>query len=109
LVKKLKQMLRFVNKMFIRYEQVLPKVEMTQKERAMYAKQIRDNPLWEEVLSELKQQALITCERSPARDIEGREYLWKYIRAIEQLKSKIQSHVWNDVIEEKKEQQNPTL
>ena len=46
--------------------------------RAEAAKQILGNPAFEMVLAELKKQAIDLWAATPARDTDGREWLWNF-------------------------------
>lgn len=111
MVKKVEQMLQGIARKYCGHKTIPLNVQpiLSKMDRLMYAKQLLDNPLWNQLLTELKQEALNQCEVSPARDVEGREFFWKYIKSIEQLKGKVASCLWEEAIREKREENTPAL
>lgn len=49
--------------------------------RGEKAKQLLADPLLSEAFSQCKKEVLEAWEKTPARDIEGREWLWKLYHA----------------------------
>lgn len=64
-------------------------VELTVKERAACAKQILDNPLFSQIFQEFKEELTEIWVSSGSNDIERREFVWKYIKALEQIKGRM--------------------
>ena len=54
-----------------------------------YAQQIIDDPFFQRLFQKLEQKQLDAWRLSPARDIEGREKIWQYLKTLELIKSEL--------------------
>ena len=50
--------------------------------RSEAAKRIYNDPLFKEAINLVRQEILRTWEETPARDTEGREWLWQFHAAV---------------------------
>ncbi|MBS1169522.1 MAG: hypothetical protein H6R01_440 [Burkholderiaceae bacterium] len=61
--------------------------------RAERARLILNDPLVVEALAEIKATVMQAWEQSPARDVDGREYLHKYLAVIRQFEGALTRHI----------------
>lgn len=59
--------------------------------RASRAKQIIEDALFCESFDVLRQQLIQAWQDSPARDTEGRERLWQYVKQLDKLKGHLET------------------
>jgi len=53
------------------------------------AKEILENPIFVAVFADIEQELMNEWKQSPARDQEGREKLWQYLRMLDKIKSRL--------------------
>ena len=53
---------------------------MDDKTRAQYAHQILENPVFKQAIEVLEKEIVTAWEACPARDAEGKEYMWQLYR-----------------------------
>lgn len=83
----------------------VPAQNLTAEERASHANRLLMNPIFQEVMGRLIDDAVTIWKRTSFKDTEEREFLWGHIRALEQLQGRIERMV-NDSLYELKQQQD---
>lgn len=73
---------------------------LSTKERATYARKLMENPLWEEVFEDLRDDAFKLWVGTSLEDVEQREYLWKHFQLIGVLQRRLKAYVTTVTIEE---------
>lgn len=76
---------------------------MTREERQLRARQAKDlldHPLLVESLARIEAAYLDAWRNSPARDPEGRERIWNYLKALERFRADLHSMVADGTIAE---------
>jgi hypothetical protein len=58
-------------------------------ERGQQATELMEHPLMLEAFSTIRESYLTQWENSPARDTEGREKIWTYLKQLETLRSQM--------------------
>lgn len=64
---------------------------LTTEQRRAYALELINNPLWPEVIEDMKQDALNLWKRTTAADVQAREQAWQKFQAIEGVQHGIES------------------
>ncbi len=59
---------------------------MTPQQRAEHASRLLEDPLVKEAFEMVEKQILDSWESCPARDVEGREYLWRFLKTTRKFK-----------------------
>lgn len=69
-----------------------PNLPQLQQElhRARLAREVTDNPVYQEAFSSLKADLMRGWESSPARDTEGREHLWLAVNLLGRIERHLQ-------------------
>lgn len=65
--------------------------------KGIYAKQLKDNPLFQLIIEEIEDEITEAWKMSPARDKEGREFLYLRIEAIRKIEAMIEKYI-NDAL-----------
>lgn len=60
-------------------------------DRGRQAQELLEHELMQEAFKTIRETYLSQWEASPARDTEGRERIWTYLKQLEQLKAHLQS------------------
>lgn len=60
---------------------------LVEMDRATQAQDLMDHPLLKEAFETMRTRYLTEWESSPARDSEGREKIWTYLKQLETVKS----------------------
>lgn len=55
------------------------------------AKEVLENEAFSAAFVAIEQEVIKEWTNSPARDVEGREKLWQYLRLLQKLKTQLQS------------------
>lgn len=61
--------------------------------RGEEARQLLEHPLLAEAFQTIRNEVIEKWQSSPARDVEGREELWKTLRTVNKLEGQLQSVV----------------
>src|SRR3546814_3489897 len=61
------------------------------EQRRAYALELINNPLWPEVIEDMKQDAMNLWKRTTAADVQAREQAWQKFQAIEGVQNGIES------------------
>jgi len=85
-------------------EQVESDPTLTPAERATYARQLAQNPVWNELIRNLKADAFTFWEKTGYQDVEGREFLWKQAKVIELIELRVRGYLSNAVLNENLEE-----
>lgn len=72
-------------------------VKNTVQERAAFAKALLNNPVFKEAVQELTKEASYLWETCMVEEFEKREFLWRYIKALNQIKGRVERYV-NDAL-----------
>ncbi len=60
---------------------------MTPQQRAEEASRLLENPLVKEAFEMIEREIIDNWETCPVRDVEGREYLWRFLKATRKFKN----------------------
>ncbi len=60
---------------------------MTPQQRAEHASRLLEDPLVKEAFELVDREILDQWEACPVRDVEGREYLWRFLKTSRKFKS----------------------
>src|SRR3546814_11597299 len=63
----------------------VPLMPLTIEQRRAYALELINNPLWPEVIEDMKQDAMNLWKRTTAADVQAREQAWQKFQAIEEI------------------------
>lgn len=66
---------------------------MDDKVRAQYAGQILDNPVFKDAVEVIRRETVQAWADCPARDLDGKEHLWKLYRVNEKFLSVFRGYV----------------
>ena len=80
------------------------KVDKSKEELAMQAKQALENPALIIAFEDLKANALYKFQISDARDKEGREGLYWFLKALEEFRGQLNIYLSEDIVKKSKEQ-----
>jgi hypothetical protein len=61
--------------------------------RASHAKRLLDDPVLQEALQKVRDEALKAWETTAARDTEGREWAWLTVKNVDRIKVALESMV----------------
>lgn len=64
---------------------------LNEMDRGQQAKDLLEHPLMLEAFETIRQTYLTQWENSPARDVEGREKIWTYLKQLDSLKAHLTS------------------
>lgn len=64
---------------------------MDTEQRAARAKQLKDDPIFREVMDGLKAEAVNVWSRSKAADQDQREFAWMMVRVIDRIEDGLQA------------------
>ena len=62
---------------------------LTVQERGSYAKALLENPVFKEIMEELRRDAIYLWEQTSADAVEQREFYWKHIKALNQIEGRV--------------------
>jgi hypothetical protein len=77
------------------------RVKLTVQERASEARALLKNQVFVEAFDELRNEALKMWEQSAYNDVEGRENIYRHIKALNQIKGRVESYINNALLDEK--------
>lgn len=77
---------------------------MDDKVRAQYAAQILDNPVFKSAIEAIRNETIQAWADCPARDLEGKEHLWKLHRVNEKFLNIFKGYVEAGKLSVKQEQ-----
>jgi hypothetical protein len=65
---------------------------------------LAQNPVWNELIRNLKAEAFALWEKTGYQDVEGREFLWKQAKVIELIELRVRGYLSNAVLNENLEE-----
>jgi len=68
-------------------------IPLTIGERGSFARQLLNNPVFTVAIEELKKEAIHLWESCGSDENVKREFLWKYIKALNQVKGRVERYV----------------
>lgn len=78
---------------------------MDDKVRGQYASQILDNPVFKSACDVLQKETVDAWATCPARDVDGKEYLWKLYKANEKFLNIFRGYVEAGKLQELREKE----
>lgn len=78
---------------------------MDDKQRMQYAAQILDNPVFKQACEVMEKEVIDSWEACPARDHEGKEYLWQLYRNTRKFKNVFRGYVESGKLQIEREKQ----
>lgn len=78
------------------------KVPLTNMERATAARAALSNAVFDEAFKELIKEAFVLWQKTQYEDCEGRENLWRHIKALHQLRGRLERYISDVLLEEDK-------
>ncbi len=83
--------------------------DITLADKARYAQQLLDNPLFSEIFSAIENELTETWKNSPASDIEGREFTYLRLEALRKFRLMLEGYIAEHLYEEKLKEQKEAL
>lgn len=72
-----------------------PGIPLTIEQQGTYARQALNNPIFQMAFDELRNEALRLWESCESNQIEKREFVWIYLKALNQLKGRVERYISN--------------
>ena len=73
---------------------------LSPEQRATYARQLKGNPVWDEVINNLSMEAYGVWAATKMADVEEREYLYKHFQIIGMIKRRIDGYISSAALDE---------
>jgi DNA-binding FadR family transcriptional regulator len=82
---------------------------LSPEERGTYARQLAGNPIWDELFSNLRVEAVQGWAQTKFEDVESREYFFKHFQILELIKRRIEGYIANAAMNEHIEMQRQKM
>lgn len=78
-------------------------VSLTVQERATLARQALKNSVFASAFNDLAIEAGMLWQKTATHEVREREMLWRHVRALRQLKGRLEKYISDALIDEKRE------